>query len=98
MQAQHLTTSNPADLPRARNLFRRQWKANAQRTDRMFAVLMVLQWAAAVAVSLILSPWTWNGGRSSLHPHVWLSLAFGGALSSLPVYLAWRHPGETLTR
>jgi signal transduction histidine kinase/CheY-like chemotaxis protein/HPt (histidine-containing phosphotransfer) domain-containing protein len=103
MPAQHLTTSNstdsdPADLARARDLFRGQWQANARRTDRMFAVLMVLQWAAAIAVSLILSPWTWNGSQWSVHPHVWLSLTFGGALTSLPVYLAWRNPGQTLTR
>ena len=90
--------SIPADLPRTRELFRGQWQANAQRTDRMFAVLMVLQWAAAVVVALVLSPWTWNGSQWSIHPHVWLSLAFGGAITSLPVYLAWRHPGQTLTR
>jgi signal transduction histidine kinase/DNA-binding response OmpR family regulator len=98
MPALHLTTSDPADLVRSQDLFRQQWQANAQRTDRMFAVLMVLQWAAAIVVSLILSPWTWSGGERSIHPHVWLSLVLGGALTSLPVYLAWKHSGQTVTR
>jgi signal transduction histidine kinase/CheY-like chemotaxis protein/HPt (histidine-containing phosphotransfer) domain-containing protein len=98
MQSFHLTTSNRADLVRARELFRQQWQANARRTDRMFAVLMLLQWGAAIVVSLVLSPWAWNGGQSSLHPHVWLSLLFGGAVTSLPVYLAWKHAGQTVTR
>jgi signal transduction histidine kinase/DNA-binding NarL/FixJ family response regulator len=59
---------------------------------------MVLQWAAAIAVALILSPLAWNGSQSSIHPHVWLSVFFGGALTCLPLYLAWRHSGQTLTR
>ena len=98
MLAIHLAPSDPADLRRAQELFRLQWQSNAQRTDRMFAVLMVLQWIAAVVVSLILSPRTWNGSESSIHPHVWLSVFFGGALTSLPIYLAWRHSGQTFTR
>ncbi len=69
-----------------------------RRTDRMFAVLMVLQWAAAVAGALWLSPKTWSGDASSVHPHVWLALIFGGALCSLPVALAIVAPGKTLTR
>lgn len=98
MQAIHVAPNNRADLLRAEELFRLQWQANAQRTDRMFAVLMVLQWIASIAVSLVLSPRAWSGGESSVHPHVWLALFFGGALTGLPVYLAWRHPGQTLTR
>jgi len=69
-----------------------------RRTDRMFAVLMVLQWEAAVAGALWLSPQTWSGAVSNVHPHVWLALFFGGALCSLPVTLAWLAPGKTLTR
>ena len=69
-----------------------------QRTDRMFAVLMLLQWAAAVAGAMWLSPRTWSGAASSVHPHVWLAVFFGGALCSLPVTLAWMAPGKKLTR
>jgi signal transduction histidine kinase/CheY-like chemotaxis protein len=64
----------------------------------MFAALMVLQWLGAIIASLVLSPWTWNGSESHVHPHVWLSVVLGGTLTSLPVYLAWRLPGRALTR
>lgn len=59
-----------------------------RRTDRMFAVLMPLQWLAAVAGAFWLSPRTWDGAHSSVHPHVWLAIFFGGGLCSLPVALA----------
>ena len=98
MLTNQLTSIDPLDLPRAQELFRQQWRANAQRTDRMFAVLLVLQWAAAIVVSLILSPRAWSGSESSIHPHVWLSLIFGGAITALPLYLACRHSGQAITR
>lgn len=69
-----------------------------RRTDRMFVILMVLQWAAAVAGALWLSPKTWSGTESSVHPHMWMAITFGGALCSLPVMLAWLTPGKTHTR
>jgi hypothetical protein len=98
MRSLILSIPDAADLPRARALFNQQWRANARRTDRMFAVLMVLQWIAAVIVSLIVSPKTWNGAESDVHPHVWFSLFLGGALATLPVYLAWRCSGQAITR
>ncbi|MBA4107510.1 MAG: hypothetical protein C0485_17370 [Pirellula sp.] len=69
-----------------------------RRIDRMFAVLMVVQWIGAVATALCISPRTWSGATSSLHPHVWFAFWVGGALASLPVWLAWRRPGEAVTR
>ncbi len=69
-----------------------------RRTDRMFAVLMPLQWLAAVAGAFWLSPRTWDGAHSSVHPHVWLAIFFGGGLCSLPVALAIFAPGRAITR
>ncbi|HEX4132019.1 MAG TPA: ATP-binding protein [Pirellulales bacterium] len=83
---------------RAHVLFRQQWCRNARRIDRMFAVLMILQWLAAVLVSCIMSPRTWSGAVHQIHPHVWISLLFGGVLASVPVYLALRLPGRAVTR
>ncbi|MES2793086.1 MAG: ATP-binding protein [Planctomycetota bacterium] len=69
-----------------------------QQTDRLFAVLLLLQWIAAVGAALWLSPLTWSGTEAQVHPHVWLALFSGGALCSLPVLLAWLLPGQTVTR
>src|SRR5213595_3320551 len=83
---------------RAAELFDQHWRENAQRTDRMFAVLMIVQWIGSVILALAVSPRSWEGSQSHVHPHVWLALFLGAALASLPVYFAWKFPGRTFTR
>jgi signal transduction histidine kinase len=69
-----------------------------QRTDRMFAWLMVFQWLAGIAAALWISPRTWIGATSHMHVHVWAAIFIGGAISSLPVFLACKWPGHAFTR
>ena len=83
---------------RARILLEEQRQQVYCHTDRMFAVLMVLQWMGAITAALCISPWTWQGSVRQIHFHVWLAVLFGGAITVLPVFLAWRQPGKTLTR
>jgi hypothetical protein len=64
----------------------------------MFVYLLLAQWAAAVGAALWLSPQTWDGARSSIHPHVWWAVAMGGLAYSLPALLAWKLPGRAVTR
>ncbi len=68
------------------------------RTDRMFAVLMVLQWLGAIATAVWVTPRTWIGAQSHLHPHVWMAIVGGGILAALPIVLASLKPGSTVTR
>ncbi|HEX4145725.1 MAG TPA: ATP-binding protein [Pirellulales bacterium] len=70
----------------------------ARRTDRMFGLLMGLQWIAAMAAALWLSPRSWVGTQSSVHIHVWAAVFLGGALACFPIYLATMHPGRAVTR
>jgi hypothetical protein len=67
-------------------------------TDRVFAWLMIGQWVFAIAIALIFSPYGWQGKVKTVHMHVWVALFLGAAIISLPVVLAWRRPGELLTR
>jgi signal transduction histidine kinase/DNA-binding NarL/FixJ family response regulator len=92
------TCETPSLTARAEALLAHHQQQIYERTDRMFAVLMLLQWAAAVGGACWLSPRTWAGAQSSVHPHVWLAIVFGGALCSLPVALALVAPGQILTR
>lgn len=69
-----------------------------QRTDRMFAGLMLCQWLAAIAAALWLSPRTWSGTQSQIHIHVWAALLLGGSITLYPTFLAWRCPGSAWTR
>ena len=69
-----------------------------QRTDHMFAWLMSFQWLAGIAAAFWISPKTWIGATSQTHVHVWAAIFLGGAISGLPVYLAFKRPGRASTR
>jgi two-component system sensor histidine kinase/response regulator len=83
---------------RADQLLREHRLAIYRRTDRVFAVLLVVQWLAAIVAALSLTPQTWVGATPQLHPHVTLAMAFGGAVAALPLLLILRRPGERVTR
>jgi two-component system, sensor histidine kinase and response regulator len=69
-----------------------------RRTDRMFAALMVIQWFAGIAVAAWISPKAWEGSSSHLHPHLWLAIFLGLAITGFPTLLAIFRPGATSTR
>jgi signal transduction histidine kinase/DNA-binding response OmpR family regulator len=83
---------------RSETLAREHLDQARRGTDRMFAVLFVLQWVAAVAAAIWLTPTTWSGAQAGVHVHVWLALGLGGLLSAAPILLAWRRPGAASTR
>lgn len=72
----------------------RLWK----QTDQLFALLLTLQWLAAVAMALWLSPRAWEGLDSHIHPHVWYAIFIGGLIAVFPIALVFLRPGETITR
>lgn len=90
--------SSPQILARADEIFDDRRQQIYWRIDRMFAVLMIVQWIGAIGAAICIAPRTWSGSDSSTHPHLWLALIGGGALASLPIWMAWRHPGKTITR
>ena len=67
-------------------------------TDRMFIGLMAGQYLAAVLLALFISPRTWDGAVSSVHPHVWAALVFGFIIAALPIYFSLTRPGQAATR
>lgn len=68
------------------------------QTDRMFAVLMTVQWIGGVIAALVISPRTWIGQTSSVHLHVWGAIFLGAVISFLPIMLAIFQPGKAVTR
>jgi diguanylate cyclase (GGDEF)-like protein/PAS domain S-box-containing protein len=69
-----------------------------RQTDRMFAVLMVIQWLAGIIAAFVISPRTWIGQTSNIHIHVWAAVFLGGLISFFPILSAILRPGEALTR
>jgi len=70
------------------------WK----QTDRLFAVLLAIQWLAGIAMATWLSPWAWEGLARHVHPHIWAAVFLGGLIAALPIGLAIMRPGRTSTR
>lgn len=94
----YLTPLGASDTSRANALLQAHLQRIHRQTDRMFAVLMLLQWLGAIAAALWLSPRTWSGAVGQTHIHVWAALLLGGAITVYPVFLALSRPGAVLTR
>ena len=83
---------------RAAAIFGENLDTIRRRTDRLFALLMVLQWVAGIAAAFWITPRTWAGAESEVHPHVWTAFGLGGMIAFLPIFLAARDPGKAGTR
>lgn len=83
---------------RVRELFHERWQTRLVKVDRMFAVLMIVQWIFAVLVAFLLSPYAWSGKTRVLHTHVYVALFMGAAIALFPVILAKYRAGTPLTR
>ena len=68
------------------------------RTDRAFAVLMVLQLVGVLVVAAWITPRTWLGTAHYPHLNMLAALVIGGLAAAMPVYLALRRPGFAVTR
>ena len=93
-----IETALQANPERAAELARSFESEAAARSDRLFVGLFVFQWVAGAAVALAVSPFSWEGSESAIHPHVWAAVLLGGLIVSLPVYLGLRAAGEPRTR
>lgn len=93
-----VAVENPAVAARAKELRDQQRFERFKRVDRMFAVLLVVQYIAGIAAAMVVSPYAWQGKERVLHMHVWVAILGGAGIMLLPVLLAWLRPGTALTR
>lgn len=94
----HPASQAQLSTPTADGLVQQHRDRLARNTSRLFAVLMVLQWAGAILTAAIISPRTWSGTTSSIHAHLWAALFLGGIITVLPVALALIYPTHVVTR
>jgi two-component system sensor histidine kinase/response regulator len=92
-----MTSHDALDL-RKEEYFTRQQQSIYRRADSLFAYLLILQWLAAIAMSIWIAPRAWIGTTSQIHPHVWAAVFLGGIICSFPLLLIWKRPGLPLTR
>ena len=89
---------SPCPTSAATDLYTAHRQSIYRRTDRMFAVLMAVQWVFGIVAAVIISPRTWAGATSHMHPHIWAAVFLGGAISLPPVLFGIFRPGQTITR
>jgi hypothetical protein len=75
-----------------------QMQTRRAKVDKVFAVLLVVQYVAGILGALAVSPYAWQGKERVLHLHVWVAVIAGAGVTLLPVLLAWLKPGSTITR
>src|SRR5262245_12981900 len=78
---------------RADQLFDDMRRQTFVETDRLFALLMALQWVFGVVLALVAAPRAWTGSPSP-HDYLWTAILMGGAISALPIALAVARPGR----
>ena len=83
---------------RVEELFEQQRQETFRNTDKLFGRFMLVQWAVGILFSIYVSPRTWTGQSSQIHPHVWAAIFFGGAISIFPIWLTQAWPGRAFTR
>ncbi len=83
---------------RARELLDEQERRVARWADHLFAWLLIVQWLAAIGLSIWVSPRAWEGDVGRVHFHVWTALFLGAAIVGLPVGLAVIRPGRISSR
>ncbi len=81
-----------------RTLWQESFGRLCRRVDQSFVILMPIQWILAIAAALWLTPLTWSGIDSRLHPHLIAAIFLGGIATFYPVFLALTRPGEPFTR
>ena len=92
------TNARESTDKRVEPVFQEHWAKVLTRTGRLLANLMVVEWIVAIAFAYWFSPRAWAGKVSVIHSHVFAAVFIGGAITSLPVLLAWLRPGKQSTR
>jgi signal transduction histidine kinase/DNA-binding response OmpR family regulator len=83
---------------RAKELYDEHLRAIHARANRFFVILLATEWVASVACALWLSPHTWAGLSSTVHPHVPIAFFLGGLTAALPIALCLLRPEAPITR
>lgn len=83
---------------RMRQLFKEALTQIHIRTDRVFGILMIAQFVAAVVWAAIRSPLTYEGAQASIHPHLLSAIVLGAIIALPTMALTLFRPGQTVTR
>ena len=83
---------------RSEQLYRSDRAHLCRLTNRMFAVLLLFQWLAGVAVAACFAPDHFALRATSLQLEMFTALGLGGLIIALPLFLIQRKPEAAVTR
>lgn len=83
---------------RTQQLFTEHCDRVSRQADRLFVMLLILEWIAGIVVALTVSPRAWHGILSEPHIHVYVALFLGLTIITLPICFALCRPGHVFTR
>jgi PAS domain S-box-containing protein len=84
--------------PSKDSIFEAQLAHVRRDTDQLFFWILLGQWAFAVAMAWLISPYAWAGRSRSMHLHLQMAIVFGGLLNALPLLAIRRRSGAASTR
>jgi PAS domain S-box-containing protein len=79
-------------------LFREQQQEICRRADSLFASLLFCEWLVGVVLAVGVAPLAWAGKVAPPGDFLAQAVFVGGAIISLPCFLAMTRPGRPLTR
>ena len=83
---------------RARQLESIDRQSVASYVDRIFALLLPIQWFFTLPVAIHFAPVAWEGFGNTIPPHPLRAVTFCGLVICVPIMLAILRPGTVLTR
>ncbi len=83
---------------RAAELIAARTNQISQRNARLFAALLAIEFVAGIVIAATLSPKTWAGLDSRVHPHLLTAIVLGLAIVAFPIFLAFVSPCAVVTR
>ncbi len=86
------------ETERTEQVYQEELSTQRVRLDRIFAKLMMIQWAFAIGLALVYSPYAWEGKQSAIHAHVYLAVLMGAGLTLLPLVMVRQMPGSVRSR
>jgi len=89
--------SEPMEV-RAAEIESEHLRARRVRIDRMFVVLLLIEYVAGIVGAITISPFAWQGKVHTIHTHVWVAVLGGAGIIILPILMALLRPGTVLTR
>ncbi len=87
-----------AEVQRTSRLLNLQRQSVYKNTDRLFAVLLPLQWIAGIIISFTLVSGVWDGVVSESDSAIRTAILLGTLITIPPFLLAILYPGKAITR